>query len=34
MNSFSVLTPSVGVTTSMLLETPSWVTPAKSLSGS
>ena len=34
MKSFSVLTPSVGVTTSMLLEKPSWVTPAKSLSGS
>ena len=34
MKSFSDFTPSVGVTTSMLLEKPIRVTPAKSLSGS
>ena len=34
MKSFYVLTPIVGVTTSVLIETPSWVTPTKSLSGS
>jgi hypothetical protein len=34
MKSFIDFTPMEGVTTSVLIETPSWVTPRKSFSGS